>query len=61
MVQQLKNGKYNPIVPVIHGWGYVPMVNDDGSLVECDCCSAGCIMSAWKYARWNGKCAYQGE
>ena len=36
MVQQLKNGKYNPIVPVIHGWDYVPMVNDDGSLVECD-------------------------
>ena len=36
MVQRLKNGKYNPIVPVIHGWGYVPMVNDDGSLIKCD-------------------------
>ena len=36
MVQQLKNGKYNPIVPVVHGCGYVPMVNDDGSLIECD-------------------------
>lgn len=23
------------------------------------CCSDGCVMNAYEYARWNGKCAYQ--
>lgn len=36
MVQQLKNEKYNPIVPVIHGCGFVSMRDNDGKLIECD-------------------------
>ena len=29
--------------------------------VKCSCCSNGCVMSAWEYAHWNDKCAYQGK
>ena len=36
--------------------------NYDGeSDVKCSCCSNGCVMSAWEYAHWNDKCAYQGK
>ena len=36
--------------------------NYDGEpCVKCSCCSNGCVMSAWLYAHWNDKCAYQGE
>lgn len=31
-----QHGKYNPIVPVIHGCGSVPMRDNDGKLIECD-------------------------
>ena len=36
--------------------------NYDGEpCVKCSCCSNGCVMSAWLYAHWNDKCAYQGK
>lgn len=35
--------------------------NYDGEPDETlSCCSDGCVMKACEYARWNGKCAYQG-
>lgn len=33
----------------------------DKSNEELGCCGRGCTMSAFDYARWNGKCAYKGE
>ena len=29
--------------------------------VHLDCCSMGCKMTAWEYARWNGQCTYMGQ